>query len=317
MSVLIALLVATAIAAPHVLRLENAHPASAALIWFEAVCLRALVALFVAVFVVFYIPATALFALVTRWCWHTVLPVLTAHVGFSGHSIGDLALLAPMLALALSLVTVSIGLWHAMHTVSTWVRRSTIGSRPDGSLLVGERDIVVGAAGLRRPRVIISAGALATFDDEELEASLAHERGHIARRHRFVLVIAAISRALARPIPGTRCAVAELTFHLERDADRWALERRHDPAALASAICKAATPPQRACGALQALGGGAVIRRVRQLLDHDGPPRRTARLDLVAGAMLVLVVGLGALAPSVTLAGITAATQGAVVQCPT
>jgi len=118
MTVLIALLAGAAIAAPHVLRLDSAHPATAAAIWFAAVCLRALVALFVALFVVFYVPTTALFQLVTHWCWHTALPLLTSHLGLSGHSVGDIALLAPVLALAVSLLSVSVGLWRATRAIA-------------------------------------------------------------------------------------------------------------------------------------------------------------------------------------------------------
>lgn len=309
MSALVALLVGAAIAAPHMLQLDRAHPATAAIIWLAAVVLRALVALFVVVFFVFYVPTTAVFALVTHWCWHTALPLVTSHLGLSGHSVGDVALLAPALALAVSLVSVSVGLWRATRAVSAWVRRTSIGPGPDESVIVGENDIVVAAAGLRRPQVIISAGALTCFDDEELAASLAHERGHIARRHRFVLVTAEVSRSVARLIPGTRRAVAELVFHLERDADRWAIERKHDPIALASAICKAARPSTGASGALLTLSGGAVTRRVRQLLEGAVMPGRRARLDVLAAGMVILAIGLGAALPSATLAGIAVAEQ--------
>jgi len=315
-TVLIVVLAGAAITAPHVLGLERAHPATAAVIWLSAVCLRALVALFVVVFFAFYLPTTALFGLVTHWCWHAALPLLTSHLGLSGHNIGDLALLAPVLALAVSMLSGCVGLWRATRAISAWVRRTTIGPGPQHSLIVGEHDIVVAAAGLRHPRVIVSAGALTAFDDEELAASLAHERGHIARRHRFALVIAAISRSLGRMLPGTRRAVDELIFHLERDADRWALERKHDPIALASAICKAAQPRMIAPGALLTLGGGAVTRRVRQLLEARSIPGRQVRLDALAVTMVVLVIGLMAALPSATLAGIDTAQVGAVRHCP-
>ncbi len=317
MILVIAVLVGAAITAPHVLRLESAHPGSASAIWLAAVCLRALVSLFVALFAVFYVPTTPLFHVFTHWCWHTALPLVTSHLGLSGHSVGDVALLAPVLALAVSLVSVSVALWRATRAVSEWVRRSSIGPGPQESLIVGENDIVVAAAGLRHPRVVVSAGALTCFDDEELAASLAHERGHIARRHRFALIVAEISRSLGRLLPGTRHAVGELVFHLERDADRWALERLHDPTALASAICKAARPRAAFDGALLTLGGGVVTRRVRQLLDGSGLPGRRARLDVLAATMVLLVVGLGAALPSATLAAIDMAGQGDPVHhCP-
>lgn len=318
MSLLVALLVGTAIVLPHLLPLERARPATAAVIWLAAVCLRALVALFVVLFFVFYVPTTALFGVVTHWCWDAAVPLVTTHLDLSGHSVGDVALLAPALAIAVSLVSVSVGLWRATRMVSSWVRRTSIGPGPQESVIVGEHDIVVAAAGLRRPRVIISAGALMSFDDEELAASLAHERGHIVRRHRFLLVAAEVSRALARLLPGTRRAVAELIFHLERDADRWAVEREHDPIALASAICKAARPPTGVSGALLTLSGGAVTRRVRQLLDGGGTPSRRGRLDVLAASMVILVIGLSAALPSATLAGIAAAEQSdsAIRHCP-
>jgi len=312
----IVLLAGAAITAPHVLRLERAHPATAAVIWLAAVCLRALVALFVVVFFAFHLPTTALFELVTQWCWHTALPLVTSHLGLSGHNVGDVALLAPVLGLAVSMLSVCVGLWRATRAISAWVRRTTIGPGPQESLIVGEHDIVVAAAGLRRPRVIVSAGALTSFDDEELAASLAHERGHIARNHRFVLVIAEICRSLGRMLPGTRRAVDELIFHLERDADRWALERRHDPIALASAICKAAQPRMIAAGALLTLGGGAVTRRVRQLLEARSIPGRQVSLEILAVTMVTLVIGLGAALPAATLAGIDAAQVGSVRHCP-
>lgn len=317
MSVLIGLSAGTAITLPHLLRLETAHPATAAMIWLSALCLRALVALFVALFIVLYLPTTTLFELVTHWCWHTAMPLVATHLGLSGHSVGDVALLAPLFALAVSMLSVCVGLWRAARAVSAWVRRTSIGPGPQESVVVGEHDILVAAAGLRHPRVIVSAGALTCFDDEELAASLEHERGHIARHHRFVLVIAEIARALARLLPGTRRATAELRFHLERDADRWALERRHEPTALASAICKAAQPRSGSRAALLALSGGAVTRRVRQLLECTSPPGRQVRLDVLAATMVLLVVGLGAALPAAALAGLdTAAQASALRHCP-
>ncbi|MCA1699053.1 MAG: hypothetical protein LC790_09200, partial [Actinobacteria bacterium] len=163
MTLALALLVGAAITAPHVVRLEGAHPATAAMIWLAAVCLRALVAMFVALFVLFYVPTTALFDLVTHWCWHTALPLVTSHLGLDGHSVGDIALLAPVLGLVASLLSVSVGLWRATRAIRNWVRRTTIGPGPGESLIVGENDIVIAAAGLRHPRVIVSAGALTSF----------------------------------------------------------------------------------------------------------------------------------------------------------
>lgn len=309
MTAALACLVGAGIAAPHLLRLELAHPATAAAIWLAAVCLRALVAIFLAVLAVFYLPTTAVFQLATHWCWHAAVPVLTTHLGLSGHSVGDLALILPALGLSLSLLSVCVGLWRAARIIRGWVHRTSIGPGPQRSVVVGERDVLVAAAGLRRPLVIVSAGALTTFDDEELAASLAHERGHIEHRHRFVLLFAEVCRSLARFVPGTRRAVDELVFQLERDADRWAVQRRHEPTALASAICKAARRPVHGGGALMTLSGRGVACRVRQLLAPHVPRKRDRRLDALAAGMVALVLVTSAAVPTATFAGMAHAAR--------
>lgn len=305
MTVVLASLAAAMIAAPHVLRLEGVHAGSAATIWFFAVCVRALVAIYATLFVVLYVPATAVFQVVTHWCWHTAVPLLTTHLGLSGHSVGDLALLAPVIGLTASLASVSFGLWRAARLVGAWVRRTSIGPGPGSSVIVGEFDVVVAAAGLRRPRVVVSAGALTALDDEELAASLAHEHGHIARRHRFVLLCAEVCRAVARWLPGTRTAVDELIFHLERDADRWAIARSHDPCALATAICKAAQREPHHTAALLTLGGGGVPRRVLQLVrSGDVVSRRQVRLNALIGTMAAVIVALAFALPATASTGL-------------
>jgi beta-lactamase regulating signal transducer with metallopeptidase domain len=168
----------------------------------------------------------------------------------------------------------------------------------DGSIVVADGELLVAAAGLLRPRVVVSAGALLALDDEELAASLDHERGHIARRHRYVVAAGELARSVGRFLPGTRAAAAELLFHLERDADRYALARRHHPAVLASAICKAAQhrPPH---GLTLALGGGVVARRARQLLDSTPLRRPSAGLLTLVPVMIVLLAASAAALPFV------------------
>ena len=297
MTVVLAAVVAAAIALPHLVRVEAASPTAAATIWFCALTLRAVTMVAAAVFVVVVLPTTQLFSAITHWCWHTVIPVIAAHLGLDGHSLGDAASVLPSFMLAASMLSVAFGLARAATKVRSVVRRAQVGAGPEGTVMVADADVLVAAAGLHRPRVVVSTGALMVFDDEELAASLDHERGHIARRHRFVLVAAQFLRALARPLPGTRGAVAELVYHLERDADRWAVARRHDPLALASAICKAATASfGPATGVSMALGGGAVTRRVRELTDGGGRRASSRATRVLVCAMVALTVtSLGAL----------------------
>lgn len=297
-----------AIGLPHVMDLDRADPTFAVAIWFSTLVLRALAAFFAVLFVVAVLPATQLFTSLTHWCWHGVLPVVTAHLGLDGRAFGDAAVVAPALFLAGSAVAVCVGLVRTARSLGAVLRRSSLGRGPGDSVIVGGSGVLVAAAGVARPQVVVSAGALTVLDDAELTAGLDHERGHIARGHRFVLVLAAICRALGRFVPGGARAMAELTFHLERDADRWAISRRNDPLALASAICKAATPetPTAAAPLLTELGGGGATRRVVQLIELGERPagRRSRGTAALAVGMVALALMLSALAPAAAFAAL-------------
>lgn len=308
MTLVLAGLVIAAIGAPHLLVLDRSPSVVAAAIWLAALALRAVMAVFCALFVVLYLPTTELFSLISHWCWDAVVPLLATNLPLDGHAVGDAALIAPASVLAASTLAVLFGLWRAGRRVRRLVSRSVIGSGPHESLVLADGDVLVAAAGLRRPRVVVSAGALLAFDDAELAASLEHEHGHIVRRHRYVFVAAELCRALARFLPGTGTAARELVFHLERDADRYALARRHDPAALASAICKAAGERRLAAPTL-ALGGGIVTRRIGLLLDTDAcrQPRHDRTLRLLAVAMCTLAVAALSALPAVARAGLNEA----------
>lgn len=296
---------------PRRLDLDRAPASLAAGICFTALVLRSLVSVFAAIFVVLYLPATQLFTLVSHWCLDAVIPYVTDHLAINGHTFGDAALIAPAAALALSAASVAVGVWRAARGVAALMSSRGIGPGPRDSIVLGDGEVVVAVAGLRRPRVLVSAGALVAFDDEELDASLEHEHGHIQRRHRFVLVAAEICRALARFVPGTAATIDELRYHLERDADEYALTRRHEPSALASAICKAATAQLEPSMALS-LAGGPVSRRVGRLL--DGAPhvtaRRLAALRVCLAAMAALAVVGAAALPVATAEGVTVAKRG-------
>lgn len=295
----LALLLVAAIGVPHLLRLDRAPSGVAAAIWLSVLMLRALASVGLAVAVEIYVPVTGLLEPLGAWCFDA------AGTALSGHGLADVVLALPALALALSVAWVIAGLWRASRRVQRLLRRSAVGPGPGESVVVADGALVVAVAGLRRPRIVVSAGALVALDDEELLASLDHERGHIALRHRYLVVAAELARAVARFLPGTRAAARELVFALERDADRYALERRHDPAVLASAICKAARGVAPASPTL-ALGGGVVTRRARLLLEAGAAataPRAQLGLVALAPVMVVLVVACAIALPFVAHAG--------------
>ena len=287
---------------PHVTRLERAAPATAATLWAVALGLRALAGISAATYLVLVLPATADFNELTRWCWHAIVPLAATHLMLNGHGIGDAASMIPGLLLAASAISLVFGIVRAVRAVRRMLTRDAIGPGPRDSVIVHGQRIFVAAAGLGHPQLVVSVGALAAFDDEELAASLDHEHGHIHRRHRFVLLYSELCRALGRFIPGTESAVRQLAFHLERDADAWALARCNDPFALASAICKAALSPQwPTTPALTALSGtGTVTARVDELLDGESRigGLRAALLNAAALLGVVLLLGLTVMVPA-------------------
>ncbi len=318
MTVVFALLLLASIALPHLLPLSRVAPRLAAGVWIGALALRALTALLVIAFVVALVPATGFFAAMTQWCWHFVPPLLSGHVGLSGDAVGHAATLAPAAVLASSLLSAVWALYHAARAVQKLVRERALGCGPGGTVIVGGPDVMVAAAGLRRPRIVVSAGALTDLDDAELAASIEHERGHVAHRHRYALLCGGGCRAASCFLPGGRRTLSELAFHLERDADEYAL-RQHDRFALASAICKA-LPAPRGANTLMALGGGpSGLDRIRTLM--DGVPTRgraaTRAASLCAALTATLTLALGASLPAFAAAGATQlSTATSAYRCP-
>jgi beta-lactamase regulating signal transducer with metallopeptidase domain len=187
------------------------------------------------------------------------------------------------------------------------LEHEVLGRGPGESLIVGGPDVLFAVAGLIHPRIVVSAGALTCLDDDELEAALNHERAHIVHRHRFIMLLAVAFAELGRAVPATHRALRELAFHLERDADRWALRQRNDRLALASVIYKAATAAPPATPAFASLGSSGVHERLSQLLNehpegHDGPV--AAALNALATAMVIGTLLLGAMVPAAAVAGV-------------
>jgi Zn-dependent protease with chaperone function len=314
MTVALAAIVAAGIVLPHVLRLHRVTPITAVVLWLTSLALRALTGLVAVTFLLFFLPRTEVFESLTHWCLHAVLPAVAEGLDVEGHGIGDLALLVPGIALGMSLLAACIRTARGARAARRLVHRHVVGQGPQGSVIVSGPDVVFAVAGLARPRILVSAGALTALDDAELAAGLDHERGHIARRHRFVMLAAATLAALGWMVPGTRRAATELAFHLERDADRWALGRRNDRLALASVICKAAASAQAPeSPAIAGLGHTGVRERLGQLLED--PPRPSHPTATALNALATTMVGctllLAALLPTAAVAGARADAHGA------
>ena len=296
---LVALGVAAAVCVPHALPLHSVAPRTAGIVWLLALWLRALLMIATAVFFFVYLPQTHLFEEVARWCLHNVLPILSGHLGFSGHPVAHFAVLLPGLMLAASVLWMLAGLVRAWVALRLHLARRALGTGPAGATVLDDDAIVVAVTRLGRARILVSRAALGAMDEDELAASLAHEQGHVRRRHRPALLLGALLAALARPLPGTRAAHRGLVFNLERDADEYAVERTRDPLALASAIGKTAAVPLP--GTTGLAGKGGVALRMSYLMD-GGKCRSTSRVEraarVTATFLAVLVVGLTATLPA-------------------
>ena len=308
---MIELLAATIVAAlvgPHLLPQSRLAPATGIALWLAVLSLRAVIALGAAAIALLFLPATQLFQLLTHWCLHAVVPFFATHLGFDGHKLGDAAVLVPALVLAVSVLSAGFGIWRGARAEQRWLRRDSLGPGPRESVIVGGPDVVVAAAGLRAPRVVVSAGALLHLDDDELAAGLEHEWGHIAGRHRFISLFGQLLCGISRLLPGSARALELLRFQLERDADEFAVRRTGDPLALASAICKAAVDAGAgASPALARLGGTGVPERLRRLVAAGDPaPSRlcTALARTLAIGAAVLALALAISAPSLAQVGV-------------
>jgi Zn-dependent protease with chaperone function len=161
-------------------------------------------------------------------------------------------------------------------------------------------------AGVRRPAIVVSRGALALLDREELEAAIAHELAHLASRDPAVSWLLMGIRTLLFFNPAVQVVARAMT----RDAELRADERATvacDRLALASALLKLfratngrSPPPVRRtlplAGALAEPFRRArtldVERRCRVLLDAGPAPRAPlagARVALAGGGLLLLL----------------------------
>ncbi|MGH2847003.1 MAG: M48 family metalloprotease [Thermoleophilaceae bacterium] len=281
---------------PHTLPLRRVNPAAAGAVWFAALVLRALLVLALALAALLVLPATAWFDRVAGWSVHGLGSL---HLDLSGEAVAHVAVLAPPVLTALSVLGFAAGVLRGGVALERELSRRSLGSGPGGSLVIADRALLVAVPGLGRRRIVLSDRALAELDAAELEACLAHESGHLSRCHRALGLAGDCLATLARPVPGARKARSGLLLSLERDADEYAVARTGNPLALASAICKVAGA-RRGLDGLAAFGldGAATSARLDCLL-ADGRRRGSAPLEglvLAAAVLLFAVAAAGAAA---------------------
>ena len=157
--------------------------------------------------------------------------------------------------------------------------------------------------GVWRPTVVLSTWMVEEFDAEELEAVLAHELSHVARRDYPLMLLTTTLRDAFFYLPASRVAYQWLSHEKERACDDLAVARSAQPLALASALTKVWQVAANVRAPAQALTGqGDLLEdRVTRLLATSAAPadtcvipvtpRFTRRFSLPALGMLVLANG--------------------------
>jgi hypothetical protein len=291
-------LIAVTVLAPHVLPLHRAAPTLAIVVWVLALALRALSAVALATLALVGLADVPVVQTALNWCWHALLPDLPAALGFAEHPVSHAAVAVPALVLVASLAWLGARALRAAVSLRRVLRRA-LGTGPLGSTVIRDDRVLMAVAGFGPGRVLVSDRTLGELDQEELVAGLMHERAHLRRRHRPLLVASALLGAIGRPLPGTGAAERELRFHLERDADQYAVRALNDPLALASAICK--TAGAAPTGAVAGLGGRSLVSlRLEELLDGGERLSAPAQRGVcsLAALLAVLLIGLAVSAPA-------------------
>jgi bla regulator protein blaR1 len=196
---------------------------------------------------------------------------------------------------ALAMLRALMGLAHEIRT-SRRFRRTLSGVALEplpgapGTLLIADEHPRAFCAGLLRPRVYLSTGAVAILDDGALNAVLAHERHHVRRRDPLRL---AVGRVLARALfflPGLPDLVARQQAMAELGADETAVDAAPaNRSALARAMLSFADVPVAEASA------GVDPARVDYLLGESPSWRFPAVLSLAAAGVVALLVTVAVL----------------------
>jgi Zn-dependent protease with chaperone function len=205
---------------------------------------------------------------------------------------GWLALATGRLAVALHRARVDT----RRHAEAAWLSAGAVPRGPGGSLVVDAEQRGVYCLPGRPHTIVITRGALAALDEEQLAAVLAHERAHLSGRHHLLL---AITGALAKVLPQGRLftegadQVARLT---ELCADDSAA-RRHGAHTVIGALLALAAYPATTPAPSPVLGaaGSCVADRVERLLEPPSPARSRMSRGMTLGTLLLGPLGVAAL----------------------
>ncbi len=208
------------------------------------------------------------------------------------HSAG----LKPPLALAGAFALAAFAFRLARHLRAWSLERARLaalrrlGRRAAGDgvpvYLVPGDPLLCHAAGILRPLVVVSESLAATLGSAELEAALAHERAHVARRDPLALALLRAARPFSLPWVSAAVARAYATAS-EAACDEAARRAVGDGAVVAGALLKVASLQRRGLASAPAFGELALERRVRALLEPSTSGRIRSAGPWALGAVVL------------------------------
>jgi bla regulator protein blaR1 len=160
-----------------------------------------------------------------------------------------------------------------------------------GALLLEDPRPRAFCAGLLRPRVYVSTGAVAILDDAALSAVLAHERHHVRRRDPLRLAVGRIFARALFFLPGLADLLERQQALAELSADESAVDARP---ANRSALARAMLNFSDAAASGEA--GGIDPTRIDYLLGDPLPWRFPVLLCVAVASILALLVAVAVLA---------------------
>jgi Zn-dependent protease with chaperone function len=156
----------------------------------------------------------------------------------------------------------------------------------------------------RPPTIVLTAGALAVLDPEQLTAVLAHERAHLAGRHHLLLAVTRSLAAVAPAVPLFARGASEVARLAEMRADDVAARHGGRRTLLAALLAMGAgTASTQAPAAWLAATGGVVATRVRRLAEPP-PVTRWVCHGLALAALTLAIVVASALVPALAVTGV-------------
>jgi Zn-dependent protease with chaperone function len=173
----------------------------------------------------------------------------------------------------------------------------------------------------RPPIIVLTTGALAVLDPEQLTAVLAHERAHLAGRHHLLLAVTRSLAAVAPAVPlfarGTGAVARLAEMRADDVAARrvggepgdehgvqlaWASGRGRRTLLGALLAMSAGAVAAQAPAAWLGATGGVVAARVRRLAE-PAPPARWAAYGLALAALTVVIAAASVLVPALAITG--------------